>query len=135
MLNGCVAALLLSAPVVAQASDVYDCTIGQDAANGNWIASQIIADYDAAKGEVIIFDPIIQHFAGAPLTGKVEAANDKRLTFTWRLNGAESRVGEDANFIYRLTIIKKNNIASVVAQALNYAGPFSARGTCKLVSK
>jgi hypothetical protein len=135
MLNGCVAALLLSAPVVAQASDVYDCTIGQDAANGNWIASQIIADYDAAKGEVIIFDPIIKHFAGAPLAGKVEAANDKRLTFTWRLNGAESRVGEDANFIYRLTIIKKNNIASVVAQALNYAGPFSARGTCKLVSK
>lgn len=135
LLNGCFAALLLSAPLVAHASDVYDCTIRQDAANGNWIASQIIADYDAAKGEVVIFDPIIKHFAGAPLAGKVEAANDKRLTFTWRLNDAESRVGEDVNFIYRLTIIKKNNNASVVAQALNYAGPFSASGKCKLVSK
>jgi hypothetical protein len=135
LLCGCIAALVLSAPLAAQASEIYNCTIRQDAANGNWIAEQIVADYDAAKGEVVIFDPIIKHFAGAPLKGKVEAANDKRLTFTWRLDGAESRVGEDANFIYRLTIIKKNNNASVVAQALNYAGPFSASGKCKLVAQ
>jgi hypothetical protein len=135
VLNGCFAAMLMSVPMVAQATELYDCRMRQDAANNNWIASQIVVNYDSANGEVIVFDPIIQHFTGAPVKGKVEIENKKRVTFAWRLKGTKDIVGQGAEFVYRLTVLKKDNKATMTAQALNYAGPFSAIGTCTLTTK
>jgi hypothetical protein len=128
----CALPLLLCLPIAAQAAELYECQIEQNASNGGWIPAQVIVNYDAAQGEVIVFDPIIKHFQGAPVQGKVEIENKKRVTFNWRLKGTKDVIGQGAEFVYRLTVIKGNMVASMTAQALNYAGPFTASGKCVL---
>ena len=132
LFKSCALSLLFCAPVAAQATDLYECRIEQNGNNGGWIPAQVIVNYDAAKGEVIAFDPIIKTFLGAPVTGRVEVENKKRVTFNWRLKGAKDQIGQGAEFVYRLTVLKGDLSATMTAQALNYAGPFTARGKCAL---
>jgi hypothetical protein len=117
-------------PGAAMAADLYECRIDQNSANGGWIPVQVIVNHNATTREVIAFDPVIKTFLGAPVTGRVEVENKKRITFNWRLKGAKDGIGQGAEFVYRLTVQKGTLAASMTAQALNYAGPFTARGTC-----
>jgi hypothetical protein len=123
---------MLFAPAMVQAKDLYECQMRQDAGNNGWIPTQVVVNYDAAKGEIVVFDPIIQAYQGSPVTAKIEIENEKRVTFNWRLKGTKDKIGQSAEFVYRLTVIKASSKATMTAQALNYAGPFSARGTCKI---
>lgn len=124
------AAFSLLTAAGAMAEDVYECAIKQHAENGSWVPEIVVAGKDGGPGEAVIYDPIIDHFVGHPLKGKVETDNDTRITFVWEVT-IKSGSNQHARMAYRLTVQKANQKAQISARPLGYADNFTSQGTCK----
>lgn len=125
------AAGLAAAPALA--ANVYECAFPEREANRNWLPAQVAITHDVESGEVLVFDPLIQHYKGNPIPAKVETDNKARVTYTWRLDGMKDVSGQMVNQAYRLTIRKDGLSAKVSGKALGYANsPDEAAGRCKL---
>lgn len=124
-----VAACLFAAPVLA---DVYECEFPKQEANQNWLPTVVVIEHDGKTNEVTVYDPLIKHYKGAPIAGKVETDNEVRVSYTWRLNGMKDIGGQMVNQAYRLTIRKAGLTAKVSGKALGYANSVEeAAGSCK----
>jgi hypothetical protein len=122
----------LAAPGATTAADLYDCTFSVKSANGNWIGDRVYVRRESGKDEVEVIDGVIAYFnENRPLAGKIDTDNAKRTTFTWTIR-TKSSTNQYANMVYRMTMMKASRTASITAQALNYAGPYSSEGKCKV---
>lgn len=117
-------------PSIAAANDVYQCSIKQNAGNGNWLSEIVVVSVDTDNKRALVFDPIIQHFNGEAIEAKISVENAKRITFTWELSDTESASGQDPRMVYRLTVLRATNAASMTGQALGFLGPYTAQGKC-----
>jgi hypothetical protein len=121
-------------PTISFADDIYECQIKQDD-NSGWIPQVVVVSVDTENKRALVFDPIINTFMGKAIEAKIDTENAKRVTFTWKIVGTKDRIGQDATFIYRLTVMKATNAASMTGTALGYAGPYGGRGSCKMGTK
>lgn len=127
---GFVAALLLSAPVLA--ADIYECEFAKHSAHGNWLPTVVVIEHDAKTNGVTVYDPLIKYYKGKPIAGKVETDNDKRISYTWKLDGMKDVRNTTASFAYRLTIHKAGLAAKVSGKVLGYEnGAQESAGSCK----
>lgn len=124
-------AVFLATSVFA-ANVTYLCNLKVPYANG-WVPEQIVIVHNTANGEVVVNDPIIHHYFGAPVKGKVQTDNDKRITFRWDLKGIRNSLGQYApTFVYRASILKASKKVWVTAEPIAYSDNFSAGGTCSI---
>jgi len=101
-----------------------------------WIPEVSVISHDPAKDEVIVFDPVIKHFFGDPLVGRVSINNSRRITFTWELKDFTAK-GEgwqqyQAGLIYRLTIQHSSLTATISMLPKGFDNRLSGSGQCKV---
>jgi hypothetical protein len=118
----------------ALAQDVYQCSIKQNARNGNWLPEVVVVSVDTQNKRALAFDPVIKRFNGDAIEARITVENAKRITFSWELSDTDDVIGQDARMVYRLTILKGTKAASMTGQALGYVGPYTSQGTCEFAS-
>lgn len=124
------AAILAAAPVLA--TDVFECEFAEQDVYGKWLPTVVVVEHDTATGDISVYDPLIKHFKGRPIPGKVETNNDIRISYTWKLDDMKDNRNTSASFSFRLTIRKADMGAKVSSKALGYAnGAEEAPGRCK----
>jgi hypothetical protein len=115
----------------AIAQTTYDCTITVPATQ-NWVPEQLVIAHDAATGKVTVNDPLIHHYVGHPVEGRVAVDNAARITFAWGLKHLTNKSQQFATeMAYRATYIKATGQMSISARPLGYSNTFDARGSCK----
>lgn len=127
----CAAVCLGVVPVTAFAANLYDCTMRDAGAVGNWIQPEILILHEPDAEDARVTDGIVQTYSGKKdIAARVVTENDKRVTFAWDVMISQS--GQNANMGYRLTYLKATGTAMVTAQAAGYIGPFTSQGQCTL---
>jgi hypothetical protein len=118
------------------ATKVPDCSLsGVLRSCSPWLSPDLVIGHHPEAKEAVVPDRIIKHFAGKPLTAKVDIDNAKRTAFTWVLKGTTTKLNQFADMYYRITIQKSDRRATMSGRALNYAGPYTRNGTCTLTQK
>jgi hypothetical protein len=124
-------AFVAATPVLA-APVIYTCQLDVPASQG-WVPEQVVIRYDAADKSVVVNDPLIQHFVGEPVAGRVKTNNASRITFAWDLEMVKNQDGQIApKFLYRATVSKADNSIRISAIPAGYSNTFEAGGTCSL---
>lgn len=130
LVQGLVLAGLLAAPAAA-AVTTYECTFPQERARGGgWIPEVVAIADDPAKGTVSVYDPIIRHFAGAPIPAERSEETRARIGFRWQLSTRNK--GQAAVMLYRLTYFKDGRPAKMLVQPGGYDNQWSGEGTCRI---
>jgi hypothetical protein len=121
------AALALPALAVSARAELFECRFEGE---NSWVPATVVVEAGAQGSEVAVFDPIIRHFRNAPVKARVEADNRARTTFTWSLKVANG-VNQHATMRYRMTRLKADSAATIHAQPVGFAGPYSGFGRCR----
>lgn len=125
------ATLITTTPTLASPA-TYTCTLAV-AASQTWVPEQVVIRFDTATKSVVVNDPIIQHFVGEPVAGRIKTNNATRITFAWDLEMVQNQDGQTApKFLYRATITKADNSVRISAIPAGYSNTFEASGSCKL---
>lgn len=123
--------LLAASPALAKPV-TYTCNLAVAAAQG-WVPEQVVIRFDPADKSVLVNDPLIMHFVGEPVAGRVKTDNATRITFAWDLEMIKNQAGQVApKFLYRATIAKADNSVRISAIPAGYSNTFEAGGTCSL---
>ncbi len=125
------AALFLAAPAMAVQ---YHCQLSEHGSS-NFIPREVLVDYQPG-GQVRIIDPLIQHYKGAPIAGRVAVDNDRRVTFSWSLKGLKGQTNTGGTttlpgISYRLTIQKGSLAATISSVLAGYDNRPSGSGGCQ----
>jgi hypothetical protein len=125
--------LVLGAGAAAQAAGVrYDCTFDTgNARDGNWVPSVLVLQHDTGSGKVTVFDPVIKHFNGKPIEGRLSTETNARSEFAWDLNVRTAR-GADSRMGYTFVYYKDGRPAKIRVDPRGYDNRFSGEGTCTL---
>lgn len=128
------AAALAALAVLPQAAIAkgisYECQIPQTRGQLGWIPEVLfIARLDGAKS-VTVSDPLVLHYNGEPVAGKVAVDNSRRVTFAWDLD-FQNR-GQSGTMSYRATYVKGNKVLTISARPLGYSNNINGKGTCVL---
>lgn len=110
----------------------YECNVSKNDPSG-WIPNVVLIDHNEANGSVVVLDPVIQHFLGAPIEGRMDTDNGKRTTFTWEVGGTTSQSGQFAKMNYRATIRKSNKKFAITGKPLGYLNDYRGTGACRVV--
>ena len=125
-------AVLLATPAIAK---TYVCEITEQGKTG-WIPEVVIVTHDEGSGAVSILDPLIKHYKGAPLDGKVAVRNSKRITVSWVLDKITNKHGGRRQFTaglrYRITIQNASHKATIWAVPTGYSNQFRGKGSCEV---
>lgn len=108
---------------------IYTCSLSV-ADRQSWVPTEIVLARDGAT--VTVFDPIIQHFMGAPVSATIAVDTPERLTVQWqvrRIKKVEPR--STPNFDYSAQIQLVDNTISIRATPAGYDNRFWAQGKCK----
>lgn len=111
------------------AAELYECRIRGE---NSWVPKVVVVEAGRQGEEVKVFDPVIKHFFGQPLTARVDTDNAARTTFTWSYK-VTSDSNQYALLKVRLTRLKADATASITVQAIDFVGPFTGRGSCETV--
>ena len=114
---------------------VYVCELRENGPGG--IIPEVVGvDYDENSGAVLVYDPFIKHYKGAPVRGRVAVKNGRRITFAWTLEGIKADADVGSVFItglsYRLTIQNSSHSAIITALPLGFDDKHSGNGKCVL---
>ena len=124
--------LVLAAPVSAT---TYHCTLTEQGTK-NWIPRELILTHDENTGKVTVLDPLIQHYKGGPIPGKVSTSNGRRTTYAWVLDKITAKGGGQRQFAselrYRITIQKASHKATIWMQPAGYVNQFRGKGSCEV---
>ena len=74
------AAAVLAATISTASATVYTCKVTKNDPSG-WIPNIVSINLNDKTGAVTVIDPIIKHFVGKPITGRLGTDNGKRTTF------------------------------------------------------
>lgn len=119
-------AFVLMASVSAASAKTYDCTIKTAKQNLGWIAERIILSHDES-GKILVNDGLIQHYVKQPVDAVVTDDSAARIVYSWKVKIANQ---QPVTMMYRMSIMKADNVAMVTVRPLNYDNTFEARGTC-----
>jgi hypothetical protein len=111
----------------------YECTF---VARGNtgWVPEVVALSDD--DGEIIVYDPIIKHFIGAPVSGRIQRENPRVVSYEWTLDQITNPSGQYVTgFDYRILRQKGSNQATLTATPLGYDNTFHADGKCAELKK
>jgi hypothetical protein len=122
----------LSAPAFA-GTTIYECKVATGTENG-WISSPVIIAHVDGSDEATAVDPVIQGEFGKPVTAKLKAENDAKITFGWVVK-SQSTSGQNVSMSYRAIILKGSNTFVLSATPLGYANTFRGDGKCKVSRK
>jgi hypothetical protein len=112
----------------------YDCRFTTGSVRDlNWIPSVLMLRHDRATDKIVVFDPIIKHFVGTPVSARLVDETARRITFGWsvdirRLPGAAGA----ADMTYRLSYYRSGRPARMTAVPSGFDNDFSGDGTCTL---
>lgn len=122
-------ALLASAFFVqAVAAKEYKCDFVEKAQTG-WVPKVVYLRDEA--GEILVFDPIIKHFIGEPVTGRIQRENERVVSYEWTLDQTTNSGGQYVTaFDYRILMQKSSAKATLTAVPLGYDSTYHADGTC-----
>ena len=125
--------VLLGAASVVQAEGVrYDCKFNTgNARDGNWVPEVLVLQHDVKSGKVTVFDPVIKHFTGVPITGRLSTETKARSEFSWDLR-VRTPAGGDSVMGYTFVYYKDGRPAKMRAEPRGYDNRFSGEGTCAL---
>lgn len=89
------------------------------------------------KGETYAYDGLIDDIYGKPIPAKISVDNDKRVTYSWNVNGAmgkNSNLGNsvNGNINFRLTRQKASGKASLQGKLVGYDNSFRSSGKCTI---
>ncbi|MGO4907775.1 hypothetical protein ACEN2J_05515 [Pseudorhodobacter sp. W20_MBD10_FR17] len=122
---------VMAGPALA-AQLAYTCVLDVPASQA-WVPAQVIVLTQQGSPDALVNDPIINHFLKTPQKARVVADNAKRITFVWALpNISKGAQQFTSKFEYRLSYIKANKQASIIAKPLGYSDNFTAFGTCRV---
>lgn len=109
----------------------YECKFPYESARGGgWIPEILILTDDDAKGEVIVFDPVIKHFVGNPIEAKISGRSTVRSTYKWELNYRNR--GQGGRMTYTFSHFADGKPAIIKAAPGGYDNSWSGEGTCKV---
>ena len=109
----------------------YECKFPYEVARGGgWIPEILLLTDDDVTGEITVFDPVIKHFIGTPIQGKLDARTKARSTYKWEVR-TEVR-GRYARMAYTFSYRSNGQAANISARPGGYDNSFSADGTCKV---
>ena len=122
--------LALAATGATAETNIYKCTILN--ADGSWIPETLQLSHDIDTGEVLVIDPLINHFnEQKPLSAAVSVENSKRTSYGWTLRSVRNSTGQYASaFSYRATIMKADGKLRISAKPQRYANRFTGSGRC-----
>ena len=106
----------------------YECQMTKKD-RSNWVPEAVQIIYEPSTGDVVVRDPISNHFLGGPASGALDTDNDKRVTFKWDVKTTNSQ-GQFTTMQYRATIMKRNNSARVTGKPLGYLNNYKSSGSC-----
>jgi hypothetical protein len=125
------AALCAATPALAKPV-TYACQL-EVPRSQSWVPDQVVIRYDAETGSVVVNDPVIQHFIGAPVAGRVKADMSRRVAFAWDLVMVKNQEGQViSTLLYRATLTKPGLALRVNAIPAGNANTFAASGRCRL---
>ena len=83
----------------------------------------------------MVFDPLIKHFVGKPINGRLADQTRARTSFAWEIDtsvkgGAAG--AQSAKMRYKLSYFNNGQPARVYATPSGYNNEFSAEGSCTL---
>ncbi|QYK43366.1 MAG: hypothetical protein KF887_09865 [Paracoccaceae bacterium] len=121
-------------PVAAAATVTqYQCKFATGTArDGNWIPTQLVLNHNAATGEIIVFDPVIKHFVGAPIAATLSGQTAARSTYTWTVDarrGLSER--QQARMVYTFSYYSNGRPARMTAAPSGYDNQWTGEGTCQ----
>lgn len=109
----------------------YECKFPYEKARGGgWIPEILILTDDDVTGVITVNDPIIKHFIGTPIEGKLEARTKARSTYKWEVK-IEAK-GNYTRMAYTFSYRSNGQPANISARPGGYDNSFSADGTCKV---
>ena len=114
-------------PAAARAAETFICQL-TPYGRGNWIPDVLFIGRTGAA--VVVSDPVVLHFNGAPLSGRVAAENARRVTFVWRYAVRDRRGNRAAQMIYRATYLKGSGEMRISATPAGHVERFHGRGRC-----
>jgi hypothetical protein len=125
------AALCAAAPALAKPV-TYSCTLDVPESQ-SWVPEQVVIRFDPDTKSVVVNDPLIVHFVGEPVAGRVKTNNASRITFAWDLDMVKNQDGQIApKFLYRATVAKADNSVRITAIPAGYSNTFETAGKCDL---
>lgn len=131
-LSLCLAIAFASATPALAEPVIYTCQLDVPASQ-TWVPEQVVIRFDRGSKSVVVNDPLIQHFVGEPVAGRVKTDNASRITFAWDLDMVKNQNGQIApKFLYRATVSKADNSIRISAIPAGYTNTFEAGGTCSL---
>jgi hypothetical protein len=120
-------------PAVANVTE-YECRFAQERGRGGgWIPEILVLTENSATGEVVVFDPVIKHFIGEPITATMTSSSDNRRTFTWEF--VIQHRGQSPRMIYDLTYFSNGRPAKMTLLPGGYDNSWSGDGTCKVTTR
>ncbi|MGO4855465.1 hypothetical protein [Phaeovulum sp. W22_SRMD_FR3] len=122
-------ALLASACFVqGVAAKEFKCDFVEKGSTG-WVPKVVYLSDEA--GEILVFDPIIKHFIGEPVTGRIQRENKRVVSYEWTLDQTTNSGGQYVTaFDYRILMQKSSAKATLTAVPLGYDSTYHADGTC-----
>ncbi len=117
----------------AMAADVYQCSVKKNG-RGNWIPEFILISHDTKNNSVVVIDPVIDHFHGGPIKGRLDIDNKVRTTFRWKVR-AKDKSSQHGTLGYAATYQKASGKVTVSMFPAGYDNSFSGKGTCTKKSK
>ena len=122
--------LALAATSALAETNIYKCTILN--ADGSWIPETLQLSHDIETGDILVIDPIINHFNDQkPLSASVSVDNSKRTSYGWTLRGVKNASGQYAPaFVFRATIMKADGRLRMTSQPQRYVDTFTGSGRC-----
>jgi hypothetical protein len=109
----------------------YECKFPYEKARGGgWIPEILILTDDDAKGEIIVFDPVIKHFVGNPIKAKLSSRTNARSTYTWELSYRNK--GQGGRMIYTFSYFNKGQRAKMKGEPGGFDNSWTGEGTCKV---
>jgi hypothetical protein len=121
---------LMAAAFLAQgvAAKEFECHFAEKGRTG-WVP-EVVFVHDEA-GEIFVYDPIIKHFIGEPVTGRIQRENQRVVSYEWTLDQTTNSGGQYVTaFDYRILVQKSSNKATLTAVPLGYDSTYQADGTC-----
>jgi hypothetical protein len=127
-------ALVLSAAVAQSEVTTYDCKFATgNARDGNWIPTVLVLRHDVAAGTAVVYDPVIKHFVGNPISARLAEQTAQRTMFTWVVDARNTpNERQSARMQYRLNYYRNGRPARMIASPSGYDNEWTGDGTCTL---
>lgn len=107
----------------------YECRFEESRARGGgWVPLILYLVSNEETGELLVYDPLIEHFYGKPIAAELTSETPVRKTFSWDITARVK--GQAPRFFYTLSYFTNGKPAKLRAHPGGYDNTFSGEGRC-----